>query len=66
MIGYTGNMSKNKILLFTGILIIIIPFSGFPEFWRRIFFVAAGLFLVMISITRHMKRRSELKSTYNG
>ena len=36
-------MRKEKILFFTGILLIIIPFLGFPETIRKILIVIGGV-----------------------
>lgn len=38
-------MRKERTLFIISLWIIVLPFLGFPEFWRKIFFVITGLML---------------------
>ena len=39
-------MSKHSIIITLAIWIIILPFLGFPSFWRTLFFVLSGLGII--------------------
>ena len=41
-------MSKETAVITLGILVIILPFLGFPEAWRVFFFVVTGIGLVVL------------------
>ncbi len=51
-------MSKNKIILFIGLVVAAMPFLGFPSTWKMLFYVLAGGGLILMSIIGHVKRRS--------
>jgi uncharacterized membrane protein len=53
-------MSKRLTLLFLGIIIILMPFLGFPSSWKNIFFVVVGLVIVLISLAM---RREEFANS---
>jgi hypothetical protein len=55
---YTLNMSRNKIIFIIGIVVLIMPFLGFPSAWKTIFYIIAGAILVIIAIHGHIRRRS--------
>lgn len=42
-------MSRKNSLLFLGILTIVLPFLGFPNNWKKIFFIIIGLCVIWIS-----------------
>lgn len=42
-------MRKERTLLIIGIIVMILPFLGFPNNWRKIFFVIIGFALVYLS-----------------
>jgi hypothetical protein len=50
-------MSKNKIILFIGILLVAVPLMGFPPFWNEIFYIVAGIVLIILAVHGHIKRR---------
>jgi hypothetical protein len=41
-----------------GILVAAMPELGFPEIYKNIFYIAAGILLIIIAIINHIKRRS--------
>lgn len=38
-------MRKERTLFIIGLWVIILPFLGFPESWRKVFFIITGLML---------------------
>lgn len=54
-------MSKQRVIFLFGIWIAILPFLGFPNFWRKILFFITGMFLVYISYTLRKKITTQPK-----
>ena len=50
-------MSKESTLIFLGIFVIIIPFLGFPDQIRTIFFVVAGILISFLSLLIYARER---------
>jgi len=42
-------MSKESFLVLLGIGILLMPFLGLPSLWKNIFFITAGLLIVIIA-----------------
>jgi len=42
-------MIKNRIIIFLGVAVAIIPFTGFPSFWRDIGVIAFGFVISTLS-----------------
>ena len=53
-------MSRNKIILLLGILIILMPFLGFPLGWKNTFYVIFGLIFITMAVVGHVRRRSPM------
>jgi hypothetical protein len=51
-------MSKNRIVLTLGAILILIPFLGFPSRWENFFSVLFGLILVFLALSVSIKRRA--------
>lgn len=51
-------MIQNKSTFFLGIIIVIIPFLGFPGFWKTLFIVVAGIFVASSSIKIVLPRKA--------
>jgi uncharacterized membrane protein len=51
-------MSRNKIILLIGILLIAMPFLGFPSTWKTIFYIVFGAILIIMAVIGHIRRRS--------
>jgi hypothetical protein len=43
-------MINRKTTFFLGIFIFIIPFLGFPSFWKELLTAVSGIFLILLSI----------------
>ncbi len=52
-------MRIHKILSAIGIVLILLPFSGFPSTWKSIFIVIAGATLTYISYTRRPRKKRD-------
>ncbi|MCE9517644.1 hypothetical protein K8Q96_01420 [Candidatus Nomurabacteria bacterium] len=42
-------MRKERTLFILGLWVAVLPFLGFPNMWRKIFFVITGLALVFLA-----------------
>lgn len=40
-------MSQRQIIVLIGIIIMVLPFLGFPILWKQIMLLAIGLFIVV-------------------
>ena len=52
-------MSKQRAIFLLGIWVMVLPFLGFPNSWRKILFAITGLLLVYVSYT--LRRRAVLR-----
>jgi hypothetical protein len=48
-------MTKETLVFFTGILLVLIPFLGIPEAWRQYLIAALGAVLILVG---YVLRRS--------
>jgi len=53
-------MSRNKLILLIGILLVLMPFLGFPSAWKTFFYMGFGIILIIVAIVGHVRRRSPL------
>jgi membrane protein implicated in regulation of membrane protease activity len=53
-------MRKERTLLILGVLVAIIPFSGFPMLWRSIFFVIIGGALIYLAYLFYMEAKARI------
>ena len=53
-------MKTNRVILIIGILIFLIPVTGFPRVWEESFLLIAGIILVVFS-SLNLWQRSILK-----
>jgi len=44
---YNTIMSKQRIIIILGVLVVIMPYLGFPTSWRKGFFLLAGITIVI-------------------
>ena len=51
-------MSKNRIVLTVGCILILMPFLGFPSRWENFFSVVSGLILVYLALHISVQRRA--------
>jgi uncharacterized membrane protein len=54
-------MSKNKIVFILGIALVILPFLGFPSAWKTFLMIIIGLFLISLSFTTSLRKRTSGK-----
>ena len=61
-------MRKARILLFLGIWVTIIPYTGFPYSWKDILTTLSGLVLVYFSYTLYSeyKAKEKRKKTFDS
>ena len=56
-------MAKQRILFFTGVWVVVLPFLGFPVLWKDILFVITGVVVMYISYREyHEHKMGELRS----
>jgi hypothetical protein len=51
-------MSRNKTILLIGLLLVIMPFLGFPSAWKTFFYILMGAILITMAVVGHTRRRS--------
>lgn len=55
---YNVSMIQRRTTFFLGIFIFLIPFLGFPTFWKTVMITLSGLFLIAISIKIVLPRKN--------
>lgn len=55
-------MSKNRIILFLGVIIALLPALGFPNSWEAFFQVLTGLSIILLSVWATIDRKLSLKA----
>ena len=63
-----GVMRRARIILILGIWVMVLPYLGFPSFWKNILFSASGLALVYVSLVmyREWKAREAIHRTFEN
>ncbi len=56
-------MRKERTLLLLGIWVMILPFLGFPQSWRTVFFVITGCALVYLAYLFYKSTRSRVEKS---
>lgn len=46
---YNDNMSKRQVIMFLGVIVIFLPFLGFPTNWDTIISVLVGILIIGIA-----------------
>ncbi len=61
-------MRRARILLLWGVWVAVLPYLGFPFFWKNIFFTISGLAMVYISfvIYKEHKARDTGNTTFEN
>lgn len=54
-------MKKARTLLFLGTWVVILPYLGFPYFWKNILFAITGLGIIYISYTLYIDHKTREK-----
>jgi hypothetical protein len=57
-------MSKETLILLSGILLLIVPFLGVPEVWRQYSILAIGIVLLLVGYS--LRRKSYLNRLDKG
>lgn len=52
-------MSLDALIMFSGALVAIMPFLGFPNSWDAVVFLVLGLFIVILGIVVRRRRKKE-------
>ena len=58
-------MRKEKTLFIIGIWIIILPFLGFPETWRKVLFLLTGIATIYLAYLFYLEIRVRLHKDIN-
>lgn len=58
-------MRKEKTLFIIGIWIIILPFLGFPESWRKVLFLLTGIAIIYLAYLFYLEIRARLHKDVN-
>ncbi len=61
-------MKKARTLLFLGTWVVILPYLGFPYFWKNILFTITGLGIIYISYTLYIdnKKRENKEKIFDS
>jgi len=54
-------MRKERTLCILGVWVAILPFLGFPNLWREIFFLLSGLALIYLSYLFYIEAQARQK-----
>ncbi len=57
-------MSKNRIILTIGVILVLNPFLGFPSSWETVLYILFGFILVILSFFVSIKRRITSPRTF--
>lgn len=55
-------MSKSRILFIFGILIAVLPYLGFPIFWKSLLFSLLGLGLAFFAYMMHRESKEHIEA----
>ncbi len=59
-------MRKEKTLFIIGLWIIILPFLGFPNFWRKMLFLITGLAIMYMAYLFYLEyKKRSVKETHH-
>lgn len=58
-------MRKERALFIIGLLIMVLPYSGFPSFWRTFLLFILGLFTVYIAYLFYLQAKKNIPKEEN-
>ncbi len=58
-------MRKERTLLIIGLLVAVLPFLGFPNSWRKVFFVILGFALVYLAYLFYKQAKARMSINSN-
>jgi membrane protein implicated in regulation of membrane protease activity len=56
-------MKKARILLALGIWVAILPYLGFPNYWKSILFTITGLYLILLAYDLYRENKKKLNKS---
>ncbi len=56
--GYTDPMKK-RFFMILGVWIMVLPFLGFPNTWRKILFILTGIILIALAVSKSSKQKTK-------
>lgn len=59
-------MRKEKTLFIIGLWIAVLPFLGFPDSWRKVFFLITGLAVMYLAYLFYLEVKSRLAKDVNN
>jgi hypothetical protein len=59
-------MRKERTLLLIGLWVVILPFLGFPNSWREVFFVITGLAVIYLAYLFNLEAKARLPKSDNN
>lgn len=57
-------MSRESLIFLIGLVIFLMPFTGFPNEWKEIVYMAAGILLLLLGYS--LRRTAFLRSIDDG
>jgi hypothetical protein len=58
---YNNGMRKEKTLFLIGLWVMILPFLGFPNNWRKALFFITGLALIYLAYLLYLETKKRLE-----
>ena len=59
-------MRKERTLFLIGLWVVILPFLGFPNSWREVFFVITGLAIIYLAYLFNLEAKARLPKSDNN
>ncbi len=59
-------MIKQRLVFLAGIIIALLPFSGFPASWKKIFFIFFGLLVTFLAYLLYREKKNSLPKKKDG
>jgi VIT1/CCC1 family predicted Fe2+/Mn2+ transporter len=50
---------KKRFFMILGVWIMILPFLGFPNTWRKILFILTGVILIALAVSKSSKQKTK-------
>ncbi len=59
-------MIKQRLIFIAGIIVALMPYSGFPVSWKNTFFVILGLLITFLSYFLYREKKNSLPQKKEG
>ncbi len=53
-------MIKQRLVFIAGIIVALLPYSGFPANWKKVFFVFFGLLIAFLSYLLYREKKNSM------